>query len=266
MDKVRWGRRLTSTLLVFAVLPCARGRSRLQPLPITERDDDLDLSLSSRPGHPSPPQQHVVRPQHVGTTGAEFLKWQPAAIEARTRVTVAATEAGGDSLQVKMSAGFHAGQHIVINPGGPSEEQNTFLRSPFVLSKPLMYQHGLGEIVIQLGDPPSTTATETSIRDNPQPWVAAAMGQKEPPLLGSMTELRSRTEGYVQRHWGVEAAAALLAAVVLVVVAATCVVQAFCEYNLFCFLRRTKAPRSGGTQAEAIRRSSFDDMHELGRT
>jgi hypothetical protein len=223
------------TVIALSTLPCTRGRAMLQPLPITEREgdpilDDVDSWTSP------PPEQGMV-----AFAGGLSL---PTAAVARTRITGSMMEPGAVSLQVKLFAGFRSGHQVVINPGGDTEEHNTFLRPPFVLAQPLRYQHGLGEVVIQLDKRISATASAPIAVETHHSWLTAAAGQKEPPLLGSLTDLNNRSEAFLQLHgrWGIEAAAALVAAAVLAIFAATCIVQVFCEYNPFCFLRRGKVP------------------------
>jgi len=61
------------------------------------------------------------------------------------------TQPGGTTLEVDSTDGFAAGDAIRINPGGPSEEDNTVVGiGSLELASPLLFEHEVGETVVNL--------------------------------------------------------------------------------------------------------------------
>ena len=189
----------SAVVVASALLPrvCAT-LPNIVALPLTEPETELDAPLPPWPEPPPPPPPREA--MRTASREVEGLGWPDPhntavvppsfAVVARTRLTTSAVEAGATALHVKMSSGFHSGGLVVINPGGPTEERNKFVRQPFVLASPLKHQHGLGEIVLMLA-PQSTgfTAdvhTEPSLvkAAAPRPAWDTAVAHGEKPLLG----------------------------------------------------------------------------------
>ncbi len=249
-----------------AALPAAAGVATmvgLQPLQLTERPKPgLDGPFPLPPGLP-PPSPPPLPARHVSAR-LQSGRWL---IEARTRISGTPSERGSEALRVKMSGGFTPGAHVLINPGGTTEEEAMLLRPPFVLAAPLRFAHFPGETVLQLGIASGSEGAPTPIavellpqqpqpQETPKPQPPAKSPQqraleeaarllpaprRERPLIGSISELRSLGANYVHHHVGIEAAAALLLVALLMLCAIEGVIGSFFQYSLCCFGRARKA-------------------------
>lgn len=240
------GPTVATAALVWATFCAGQRPLVLQPAAL------INVPLAERPIGEVPPPPPLPPPQSPplleGALGWSPVTsgWHAGSVEARTRITTIGAQAGDGSLNVRMASAFRVGRPVVVNPGGSTEEHNVLVFRhgvPFALATPLQHAHDPGEIVLQIGVSPAESDVGESPRvtgaPRPMRWATPAV-HREPPLLGTLADLRQRTETYVHRRWGVEAAAALLGVTVLVLAAAMSVVQAFFEYNPFCLVSRRK--------------------------
>ncbi len=89
-------------------------------------------------------------------------------------VLTATAPAGASALEVASTLGFAPGDLVRINPGGPTQEDNTVVGlGSLLLGVPVRFSHQAGERVVRLSGTPTPSSTPSPSRAASDPVAKA---------------------------------------------------------------------------------------------